>query len=79
MILFISNVFNFRVLISNINLAIQNMYNYVNKIAVSLPEDRKKDAKDQAPLENQLEVVFSHIKDLEEVNHRVGRADKSKV
>ena len=70
-----------RVLISNIKLAVQNMSNYVNRIAITLPEDRKKDDKKnahaQASLDKQLEDVFSHIEDLEKVNKRITQEDNT--
>ena len=54
------------------------MDNYVNKRAVLLPGDVKKDTKKRATLEKQLDNVFIHIEDLEEVNQRVRQSEKSK-
>ena len=54
------------------------MDNYVNKRAVLLPGDVKKDMKKCATLEIQLDNVFIHIEDLEEVNQRVRQSEKSK-
>ena len=66
-----------RLLISNINLAVQNMYNYVNKIAVILPHDRDQEEKQNATIEHQLEAVIAHIEDLVEVNNRVKQMDSA--
>ena len=54
------------------------MNNYVNKRAVLLPGDVKKDTKERATLDKQLDNAFSHIKDLEEVNQRVRHSEKTK-
>ena len=70
-------MFMFRVLISNIKLAVHNMYKYVNNKAVSLPNDAKKDKKNNATLEKQLEAVIAHIEDLQEVNNRVKHLDNT--
>ena len=53
------------------------MDNYVNKRAVLLPGDVKKGTKKRATLEKQLDNVFIHIEDLEEVNQRVRQSEKS--
>ena len=67
-----------RLLISNINLAVQNMYNYVNKIAVILPHDKdQEEKKKNATIEQQLEAVIAHIEDLVEVNNRVKQMDSA--
>ena len=54
------------------------MDNYVNKRAVLLPGDVKKDTKKCSTLDKHLDNVFIHIEDLEGGNQRVRQSEKSK-
>ena len=61
----------FRLLISNLKMAILTMYEYVGRNAVVLPGDKKIDLKQSKSVDEQLEIVKNHIEDLERVNMRV--------
>ena len=63
-----------RLLISNIKLAILNMFQYVASRAVVLPGDRSEQGAEPSVVE-QLAAIISHIEDLEEVNDRVRTSD----
>ena len=52
-------------------MAILTMYEYVCRNAVVLPGDLKVEIEQSKTVEEQLEVVMSHIEDLERVNLRV--------
>ena len=67
----------FRLLISNIKLAILNMYQYVIKRAILLPGDKKEDGEEEKPVGEQLSAIIAHIEDLEMVNKRVRESDHS--
>ena len=71
----------YRLLISNIRLAILNMHQYVCHRAVSLQGD-KKDQHDEKLQEkgigDQLAAIIAHIEDLQVVNSRVQNSDLTK-
>ena len=59
--------FYFRIEITNIQLAVQNMFYQSKKMA---------DTRKLAPFEKQLGLIAEHIEDLTEVNDRVRYSDK---
>ena len=65
----------FRLLISNIKLAILNMHHYVCKRAIILQGDKKEEGMDDKSVGEQLDSVISHIEDLKVVNERVANSD----
>ena len=62
-------------LVSNIKMSIENMHQYVSHMAVVLPNDKKKDIKEEVSVRDQLGSIDSHIKDLEVVRNRVRNSD----
>ena len=67
----------FRLLISNIKLAILNMYQYVLRRAILLPGDKKEEGDEENAVPEQLSSIIAHIEDLEMVNARVRVSDLS--
>ena len=65
----------FRLLISNIKLAIGNMNRYVDTKRVFLLGDTKENEDDEKHVPEQLHNVISHIEDLVEVTDRVRNSD----
>ena len=59
-------------------MAIVTMYEYVCRNAVMLPGDRKSEMKVAKSVDEQLDVVKSHIEDLDRVNARVRGSELTK-
>ena len=59
-------------------MAILTMYEYVGRNAVVLPGDKKVEIEPSKTVEEQLEVIKSHIEDLERVNMRVRGSEQTK-
>ena len=68
----------YRLLISNLKMAILTMYEYVCRNAVVLQGDLKVEIEQSETVEEQLEVMMSHIEDLERVNMRVRGSEMTK-
>ena len=64
-----------RLLISNIKLAILNMFHYVLSRAILLPGDRTDEEGGSRSVQEMLAAIISHIVDLENVNKRVRDSD----
>ena len=64
-----------RLLISNIKLAILNMFHYVLSRAILLPGDRTDEEGGSKSVQEMLAAIISHIVDLENVNKRVQDSD----
>ena len=62
-------------MISNIKLAILNMFHYVLSRAILLPGDRTDEEGGSRSVQEMLAAIISHIVDLENVNKRVRDSD----
>ena len=62
-------------LVSSIKMSIENMHQYVGHMSVVLPNDKKKDNKEEVSVREQLGSIDSHIADLEVVRNRVRNSE----
>ena len=70
----VSQISFFSLVISNINLSISNMDNYVDTRKVLLLGDSKESDDNEKTVAEQLHNIFSHIEDLVEVTDRVRKS-----